>query len=194
MGYKFDWIGIAMKVGVPFVAGGIGAAAVAFCVADYVVKSNTTAMQESLSAILQQNSVNFDAIQSSTNMTLTGVQTSIDRLSGAINSNAETGNESRRQNTDAILQLSERINGLVDDSASQTKQIMDLRADIGRVETAVSSAGIEMPARFHPSLWEESDWSLFRTKLDISPEQSILIEPETWSEILKDLGDKSVAD
>jgi len=96
--------------------------AISFKTADYVVAANTSSM----------------------GATLSGLQSSLDRLNDAV-----------RDNTEAATRLQESIARLREDSASQSREISFLRDDVTKIADAVQDAGIPIRINSEPEPTKE---------------------------------------
>ena len=136
---------------------------VSFAVADYVVKANTTSLATAL-----------ENMQSSNSLAMTSLQQSIEALNTTV-----------RDNVSASQGLSEQISSLSSDSAVQLVRLDTLKDDVSKVQEAIQEAGIPIRANWDLSDVRPSDWKVIREGLELQPGQDLLIDAETWSEMLQ---------
>jgi|GEM_PF-3248847 TolA-binding protein len=142
---------------------------VAFAVAEYVVKANTTSLTTAL-----------DSLQSSNSLAITNLRNSIDAL-----------NSSLTDNVSAIKGLSDQVSSLSADSTVQLVRLDTLKEDVAKVQDAIQDAGIPIRASYQPLDLTSADWKKIQANIATEPGQPILIDPVKWSEALKDLKDGS---
>ena len=161
----------------------VGVGATSFAVANYVVKANSTGIITAIETIQKSSEtrdVNFattlSSIKDSTNITLAGLQTSIDRLNETVIAN----NQTVFDNTDATMDLGTQLSSLSGETASQTVKIDDLDGKVTNLQTAVLSAGIPvLPTAFHPfSAITNAEWAVMRDGLRANSDGNVYIEAE----------------
>ncbi len=147
---------------------GIATFGIAFGVTDYVVKAHVAGLQTAI----QQNS---KALEQS----LSAYSNSMVLLNEAM---ADL-NKSVREQTASSNRLSSELAKLSNGYAEQRVDITYIKDDIGKIQTAIQTAGIPIPAQYETPIFDPKIWAKFREQAGISDTRPILLDADSFSEL-----------
>lgn len=135
---------------------------VSFLVADYVVRANTSSMEQTLAAVIQAN-----------NATAAGNENSIAGIVTAL----ETLNATLTETNRAVGGLREDLTFLAGLQKDASGEIALLRVDVDRITRSIEDAGIKVSADLK-SLFSPSNeaWSAVRASYGLSDEAPIFLQ------------------
>ena len=139
---------------------------IAFLVSDYVVRANTTSIEQTLAAVLQANNATAAGNENS----IAGIVTALETLNATL---VETNRVVGGLRDDLTFLV-----GLPKDSAGQ---IALLQADVERIGRAINEAGIkvdvtaDIQSLFSP---QSEVWSTVRANYGLSGEEPIFLKIE----------------